>query len=71
MTKEKEAEREQRAKVIADAVADAKKLKKYLTFAFHNKSKEYIVTYLIHAIHELKEIHDQYNPLGKDIFKDE
>lgn len=71
MSEEKEKERERRAKEVARAVYDSKKIRGYVKIWFHDKSKEYIVVYLIHAIQSLKEIHDQYNPLGKENKKDE
>lgn len=51
---------EQRRKEVAAAVADSVNLKKYCNIFLHGKSKQYIVTFLQHAIVELKEIHDQY-----------
>lgn len=72
MTKISKEERERRAKDVARAVFEARQLKKHIALTFNQKSKEYIVTYLIHVIQELKEIHDQYNPLGKELpFNDE
>jgi uncharacterized protein YlbG (UPF0298 family) len=69
MTVKADIERERRALNVAKAVFEARQLKKFVDLAFVGKSKEYIVTYLVHAIQELKEIHDRYNPLGREVDK--